>query len=222
MDGRSPPPGQEKDGGGDEGSGDGGARSMWRHLQLLVRADSKESVEYILQSLWRTRSTGLDSADRAIFREMLQLQSDSALDPLLLCLRMLIRKCAIGDVRRDEIQTLFPEEVTPELRRLLTLLLQRFQSEWREDAGKDKVSIPRLKAVTWNMLDQNGESGGSVPAITLKLEAGGQALSKDSEVKIQLTQETLQTMLKSMFCIRDQLSSAVGVPTGPQERDDAQ
>ena len=43
------------------------------------------------------------------------------------------------DVNRDEIQKLFPGEVLPELQRLLTLLLQKFQREWREDAVKDQV-----------------------------------------------------------------------------------
>ena len=62
------------------------ACSFWKHLQLLLRANSKDSVEYILQALWRTRSAGLDSADRAIFRDSLNLQSDDDLDPVfLLC-----------------------------------------------------------------------------------------------------------------------------------------
>ncbi len=43
------------------------------------------------------------------------------------------------NVKRDEIQRLFPDEVSPELRRLLMLLLQKFQREWREDAIKDQV-----------------------------------------------------------------------------------
>lgn len=56
--------------------------TLWGHLPLLVRANSKESVEYILQALWRTRKTGLDATDRNIFRDMLQLQSDTDLDPV--------------------------------------------------------------------------------------------------------------------------------------------
>lgn len=93
MDGGPPPPlaeqpqqpQQPQDNCGDEAGGSGDAErahSMWRHLPLLVRASSKDSVEYILQALWRTRATGLDSADRAIVRGMLQLQSDAALDPV--------------------------------------------------------------------------------------------------------------------------------------------
>ncbi|CAN6464789.1 unnamed protein product [Victoria cruziana] len=112
--------------------------SLWRHLPLLVRSNSKDSVEFILQTLWKTRKTGLDPYDRATIRGILQLSGDADLDPLLVCLRSLIRKCAHGNCKRDEIQNLFPPEVSPELRRLLTILLQKFQREWQEDARDDK------------------------------------------------------------------------------------
>lgn len=58
-------------------------RTLWGHLPLLVRSNSKESVEYILQSLWKTRKTGLDADDRRVICEMLQLQNDSDLDPVI-------------------------------------------------------------------------------------------------------------------------------------------
>lgn len=60
---------------------------------------------------------------------------------LLVCLRMLIRRCVNENVNRDEIQKLFPDEVLPELQRLLTLLLQKFQREWREEAAKDRNQV---------------------------------------------------------------------------------
>uniref|UniRef100_A0A1D1XIR2 COMM domain-containing protein 9 n=2 Tax=Anthurium amnicola TaxID=1678845 RepID=A0A1D1XIR2_9ARAE len=195
------------------------SHAMWGHLPLLVRANTKESVEYILQALWRTRKTGLDSADRAILRGILHLDSDPELDPLLVCLRMLIRRCVHGGVRRDEVQKLFPDEVSPELQRLLTLLLQKFQREWREDAHRDQVSVPRLKAMTWNMANQSTASGDHVAVLNLKLQGDAQSLSRETEVKFQLTKETLETMLGSMYCIRDQFSE-VDTPNGhpqPQE-----
>lgn len=58
---------------------------------------------------------------------------------LLVCLRILIRRCVYDNVNKDEIHKLFPAEVLPELQRLLTLLLQKFQKEWREDISKDQV-----------------------------------------------------------------------------------
>ena len=58
--------------------------TLWGHLPLLVNTNSKESVEYILQVLWRTRKTGLDATDRLVIAEMLQLTNHSDLDPVLI------------------------------------------------------------------------------------------------------------------------------------------
>lgn len=58
---------------------------------------------------------------------------------LLVCLRTLIRRCVYENIGKDEIQKLFPNEVLPELQRLLTLLLQKFQKEWHEEVFKDQV-----------------------------------------------------------------------------------
>ncbi|ONK71984.1 uncharacterized protein A4U43_C04F14450 [Asparagus officinalis] len=205
----------------DHGSGHGGCgptSSLWAHLPLLLRSSSKESVEYILQALWRTRKTGLDSADRAIVRDVLGLpsdsDSDSDLDPLLVCLRMLIRRCVYEKVAKDDIHKLFPQEVLPELQRLLTLLLQKFQREWQEDVLKDKVSLPHLKAMTWDMGDNNTDSTDRVAVINLKLQSDTPSLSEDTEVTFQLANDTLETMLQSMYFIRDQMSNVDNTSNG--------
>ncbi|KAK9926653.1 hypothetical protein M0R45_023869 [Rubus argutus] len=182
-------------------------QTLWGHLPLLVRSNSKDSVEYILQTLWRTRKTGLDRADRDIIRDMLQLQNESDLDPLLVCLRILIRRCVYENVKRDEIQNLFPDEVLPELQRLLTLLLQKFQREWREDALKDQGTLPRLKTMTWDMANPDAEFADPVAVINLKLLNDSQSRVKETEVKFELANDTLETMLNSMYCIRDQFSN---------------
>ncbi|MFQ6624565.1 hypothetical protein Gotur_003310, partial [Gossypium turneri] len=195
-------------------------RTLWGHLPLLVRANSKESVEYILQTLWRTRKTGLDADDRRLICQMLQLQNESDLDPviihsltqmlivLLVCLRMLMRKCVYENISKDDIQKLFPSEVLPELQRLLTLLLQKFQREWRADVHMDKVSLPRLKTMTWNLATQDSEVREPVAVINLKLQNDMQC-PQESDLSFQLAKETLDTMLKSVYSIRDQLSNMV-------------
>ncbi|KAE8705204.1 putative Exocyst complex component [Hibiscus syriacus] len=282
-------------------------RTLWRRLPLLVRANSKESVEFILQTLWRTRKSGLDADDRRLLCEMLQLQNESDLDPfvksvsgfssgccglemdfnmqitssvlivkcwklppwlfldfsfpgvyliklfvslgystdimdfrinwcntlrkidsdigficlsfifktavpdlLLLCLRVLIRKCVYENISKDDIQKVFPEEVLPELQRLLTLLLQKFQREWQADIHMDKVSLPFLKAMTWNTATQETEMMEPLAVINLKLQNDAQAPQEELDLKFQLAKGTLDTMLKSMYCIRDQLSNLVG------------
>ncbi|XP_010555544.1 PREDICTED: uncharacterized protein LOC104825015 [Tarenaya hassleriana] len=56
-------------------------KTLWENLPLLVRANSKESVEGILKALWRSRKTGLSASDRLLFRDLLQLETDADLDP---------------------------------------------------------------------------------------------------------------------------------------------
>ncbi|KAI3941545.1 hypothetical protein MKW92_037198 [Papaver armeniacum] len=184
--------------------------SLWGHLPLLMRSNSKESIEYIFQALWRTRKTGLDSTDRDVIKDMLQLDHANDLDPLLVCLRMLIRRC----INENDIQKLFPREVSPELQRLLTILFQKFQGEWRNDEYKDQGILPRLKTMTWNMADQDTESTDPAAVINLKLLDDTQSVLGETEVKFQVEKDTLQTMLKSMYCIRDQLSNTGGTSNG--------
>ncbi|CDP19729.1 unnamed protein product [Coffea canephora] len=152
---------------------------LWRHLPVLVRANSKESVEYILQALWRTRKTGLDDADRQIFRQMLQLQNDAELDSLLVCLRILIRRCVYETVNKDDIQNLFPAEVLPELQRLLTLLLQKFHREWHDDVLKDQPE---------------GDARSNLGKL---------------DMKFQLSKDTLEAKLQSIYILKDHLSDTV-------------
>ncbi|RDX87703.1 Protein FAR1-RELATED SEQUENCE 3 [Mucuna pruriens] len=182
-------------------------QTLWGHLPVLVRANSKESIEYILQSLWRTRKSGLHSTERCIIQDMLQLQNESDLDPLLVCLRMLIRRCVYENTSKEDIPKLFPSEVLPELQKLLTLLLHKFQREWQEDVMKDQNIVPRLKAMTWNMANLDKELADPAAVINLKLQNDAQFHSGEQDVKFQLATDSLEMMLKAMHCIRDQFST---------------
>ncbi|KAE9604270.1 hypothetical protein Lal_00002419 [Lupinus albus] len=189
-------------------------QTLWRHLPLLLRASTKESIEYVLETLWRTRSTGLDSSDRRVIQDILQFQNDSDLDPLLLCLRMLMRRCVYESTSKDDIPKLFPNEVLPELQKLLTLLLQKFQQEWQEELLKDQNIVPRLKAMTWNMGHQDKESSDPVAVINMKLQGDAQLHCRELDVKFQLGTDTLDTVLKAMHCIRDQFTTTDETPNG--------
>lgn len=188
--------------------------ALWDHLPALVRAKSKESVEHILQSLWRTRKTGLDPPEKAYIQELLQLPTENNLDPLLVCLRILIRRCVYENFNKDEIQKLFPPEVPHELQRLLVLLLMKFQREWREDAVKDQVSLPRLKAMTWSMENQSTTPANRMAVINLRLQETTQSSSGETDVKFQITKDTLEAMLRSMYYIREQLSNVGAASSG--------
>ncbi|XBI09613.1 hypothetical protein VPH35_137126 [Triticum aestivum] len=179
--------------------GTSSAAALWghEHLPLLARARSKDSVEYILQALWRTRRTGLDAADRAIVRDILQLPSDSELDPLLVCLRILIRRCVHDNIAKEEIPKLFPAEVLPELQRLLTLLLQKFQPEWREDTLKDQASAAN-SGTTKGHLSKNQDASEQPATTQIHCGTSSAKLSSESgekEGKLPLAKDSLDKML---------------------------
>ncbi|KAG2580214.1 uncharacterized protein LOC120679463 isoform X2 [Panicum virgatum] len=208
------------------------AAALWghKHLPLLARAGSKESLEYILQALWRTRRTGLDAADRAVARDALQLACDAELDPLLVCLRILIRRCVSEDVSKDDIPKLFPDEVPPELQKLLTLLLQKFQPEWQEDASKDQASAPHNGDTTEQpdvpdaecQLNQNGDTS-EHPDVPDAAYQNGTASFQDPiksgekvVKKFPLAKDSLDKMLNDLFSTKDQMPVA-GSSNGHQE-----
>ncbi|RCV31995.1 hypothetical protein SETIT_6G222400v2 [Setaria italica] len=194
----------------------GASAALWGlgNLPLLARAGSKESLEYILQALWRTRRTGLDAADRAVARDALQLASDAELDPLLVCLRILIRRCVSENVSKDDIPKLFPDEVPPELQKLLTLLLQKFQPEWQEDASKDRASAQH-SCTAEHQLNQNGDTS-EQPAAPDAEHQNSTASVEDSiksgekEVKkFPLAKDSLDKMLKDLFSTKDHMPIAL-------------
>ncbi|KAK4773315.1 hypothetical protein SAY87_028334 [Trapa incisa] len=179
-------------------------RTLWDHLLLLVSVNSKDSVESILQTLWRTRKTGVNDADRATICGMLQLESDSDLDPLLVCLRMLMRRCVYDEIGKEEIHGLFPEEVSPEIQTILTLLLQKFQNEWREDVLKEKVTLPRLKEMSRNTEGGNMESSDPVAfQNNVKFDLG------EAELTFQEARDTSEAIPKSLPSTQAQISDAV-------------
>ncbi|KAK1389847.1 COMM domain-containing protein [Heracleum sosnowskyi] len=93
------------------------------------------------------------------------------------------------------------------MQRLLTLLLQKFHSEWQEDIQKERGTLPRFKTMTWDMVSQEGELMEPLAVINLKLQSNAHTQTKETNVKFQLAKNTLNTMMQSMYCIRDQLSN---------------
>ncbi|CAO2184410.1 unnamed protein product, partial [Urochloa humidicola] len=193
----------------------GASAALWghEHLPLLARAGSKESLEYILQALWRTRRTGLDAADRDVARDALQLASDAELDPLLVCLRILIRRCVNEGVSKDDVPKIFPGEVPPELQKLLTLLLQKFQPEWQEDVLKDRASA-KHSGTAKGPLNQNGDTSEQPAAPDAEHQNGTTSVedsTKSGEKKAKmfpLAKDSLDKMLKELFSTKDQMPIA--------------
>ncbi|KAG0476776.1 hypothetical protein HPP92_013617 [Vanilla planifolia] len=118
---------------------------------------------------------------------------------------------------------------------------KKFQPEWKQDVHKEKVrinfpqghlsfyfvafnqvSLPRLKAMTWNMANQTVDNTDPIAVVNLKLQDDTQSLVGDTEVKFQLAKDTVGTMLKSLRFIRDQLSNADDGSNGHEQQLEAE
>lgn len=96
------------------------------------------------------------------------------------------------------------------MQKLLSILLQKFLQEWKGDVAKEQTSLPRLKAMTCNVADDHESEdleNRTVAIINLKLQSDVKSLSEESDVKFGLTKETLETLLDSMYAIRDQFTT---------------
>ncbi|KAL0437121.1 UNVERIFIED_CONTAM: protein FAR1-RELATED SEQUENCE 3 [Sesamum radiatum] len=70
------------------------------------------------------------------------------------------------------------------------------------------VVLPCLKSMTWVMENKNSTPADRVAVINLKLQ-DTETTSGESEVKFQVSRDTLGAMLRSMAYIREQLSNTV-------------
>nr|CAD1817386.1 unnamed protein product [Ananas comosus var. bracteatus] len=77
---------------------------MEEELLKLPPTIPAESLAQVLESLWRTRETGLASPDKARIQSLLNLPTPQHLGPVLACLRSIIRKCVNEKLAGENIQ----------------------------------------------------------------------------------------------------------------------
>ncbi|XP_009406467.2 uncharacterized protein LOC103989368 isoform X4 [Musa acuminata AAA Group] len=185
------------------------------HLLKLRPATSGETLADVLETLWKNRRTGLDSLEKSRIRSLLILPAAQDLDPILACLRLLVRKCVHEKLTGDDIKKLFPHDLSIELQSSLVLLFQKYHNQWNEELSSDQETLPRLKSMTWIMQNRNSAPANRVAVITLKLQDYTNSTSGELEVKFQLSKDTLEAMLRTMTYISEQLSSSVEQSSEP-------
>ncbi|GMI78993.1 hypothetical protein HRI_001568600 [Hibiscus trionum] len=118
--------------------------TLFVQLHKLSSIKSEEILDQVLTTLWKTRRSGLRPLDKSRFQSLLSFPSVSDLDPVLACLRLLIRKSVHENYHGDDLLKLFPPDLSLDLQSLLILLLQKYQSQWKEEIAKERPpSLPR-------------------------------------------------------------------------------
>ncbi|KAM5550489.1 hypothetical protein ABKV19_027577 [Rosa sericea] len=116
--------------------------TLYLQLHKLSAIKSEEALHQLLSTLWKTRKTGL--RDKSHLQSLLNLQSLSDLDPVLACLRSLIRKWVHENLTADDLLKLFPPDLPLDLQSILVLSLQKFESQWKDEIAREQVKTTSL------------------------------------------------------------------------------
>ncbi|XP_029819193.1 COMM domain-containing protein 9 [Manacus vitellinus] len=120
-----------------------------------------------------------------------------------------------GLTRAEDILSLFPENFHQNLKNLLTKIILENISAWRNEAQASQISLPRLVDMDWRV-DIKTSSDSiirmAVPTCLLQLKIQEDAALCGnnpvvSALTVELSKETLDTMLEGLGRIRDQLSA---------------
>ncbi|KAI3371042.1 hypothetical protein L3Q82_023525 [Scortum barcoo] len=115
----------------------------------------------------------------------------------------------------EQILALFPESFHSSLKNLITKILLENSPTWRTEAAADQISLPQMKELDWRVdlvTGSDSVSRMSVPTclVQLKMEDAAAGSESVSSVTVELSRESLDTILDGLGRIRDQLSVVAG------------
>ncbi|XP_070283904.1 COMM domain-containing protein 9 isoform X1 [Myotis yumanensis] len=183
-------------------------------LQSLLKASSKDVVRQLCQESFSSSALGSKELLDITCSSLSVTQEEA--EQLLQALHRLTRLAAFRDLSSAEaVLALFPANFHQNLKNLLTKIILENISTWRAEAQADLISLPRLVDLDWRVDIKTASDSISrmvVPTCLLQMKIKEDpSLCKDSPsvsaVTMELSKETLDTMLDGLGRIRDQLSA---------------
>ncbi|XP_017340613.1 COMM domain-containing protein 9 [Ictalurus punctatus] len=192
------------------------AEEHFSSLQLLLKAPSKDVVRQICVDSFPSRAHESQSLVDGTARA-LSVSSAEAMQ-VLTAFHLLSHHVVFhGFTAPEQIQSVFPATFHSNLKNLITKILLEQSATWRNEALSSQISLPRLVDLEWRVdvkAASDSVSRMAVPTCVLhmKIQDGGNVSSSTSEssVTVELSKETLDTMLDGLGRIRDQLSAVAG------------
>ncbi|XP_077994929.1 COMM domain-containing protein 9-like [Glandiceps talaboti] len=185
-------------------------------LNLLLKANSKEFVlrlcedSFLYRDVLEYPQTVLDNISVT-----LSIQHNAA-KQMLRCLSSLIQ-CAIFEGCSDitSIHALFPADFHKNLKDLLSKIMAENLQSWKNRSVNNQISLPRLVDFDWRVdlkTSTDTISRMSMPTCVVQLKIQDTPKQVDnvpevSSLSVELSKETLDTMLDGLGKIRDQLNS---------------
>ncbi|XP_036182062.1 COMM domain-containing protein 9 [Myotis myotis] len=183
-------------------------------LQSLLKASSKDVVRQLCQESFSSSALGSKELLDITCSSLSVTQEEA--EQLLQALHRLTRLAAFRDLSSAEaVLALFPANFHQNLKNLLTKIILENISTWRAEAQADLISLPRLVDLDWRVDIKTASDSISrmvVPTCLLQMKIKEDPrLCRDSPsvsaVTMELSKETLDTMLDGLGRIRDQLSA---------------
>uniref|UniRef100_A0A3P9Q6T2 COMM domain containing 9 n=1 Tax=Poecilia reticulata TaxID=8081 RepID=A0A3P9Q6T2_POERE len=186
------------------------------NLQLLLKAPSKDAVRDVCVQSHGALNRRLTENTAATF----SIPAAQAAQ-LVQSLHSLSHHVLFHNLTSpDQILAVFPESFHSNLKNLITKILLENSPAWRTEALSHQVSLPQLKELDWRVDLVTGSDSVSRMAVPTCL-VQGRDLPDDtihetesrypvSTVTVELSRESLDTILDGLGRIRDQLAVVAG------------
>uniref|UniRef100_A0A8C1TTE3 COMM domain containing 9 n=1 Tax=Cyprinus carpio TaxID=7962 RepID=A0A8C1TTE3_CYPCA len=182
-------------------------------LQLLLKAPSKDAVRKICTESYPAGASNCPSVVEQT-ANALSVSNCEAIQ-LLTAFHMLSHHVVYQNLTSPEqILPIFPESFHSNLKNLITKFLLENSVTWRNEALSSQISLPKLVDLEWRVdmkTASDSLSRMAVPTCLLQMKlqdtpciSGGPS---ESSVTMELSKETLDTMIDGLGRIRDQLSA---------------
>lgn len=186
-------------------------------LTLLLKASNKQQVVELCQKAFENcGKEDIPNHEVSSVAEMLSLENTQSAKNLLSSLGKFIKVVLFhGHSTIESISSLFPSEFHKNLRELLSKIIAENFSAWRATTVSNSVSLPKLVDFDWRV-DLKMASGKvarmNAPTCILHLKIDDPSLPVHDKERLQtynveLSKESLDTMLNGLGRIRDQLSA---------------
>ncbi|KAL0967866.1 hypothetical protein UPYG_G00258630 [Umbra pygmaea] len=192
------------------------ANETFSSLQLLLKAPSKDAVCQLCADSFPSGSA--ESQRLAENTAGILSVSASEANELIAALHTLSHHILFHNLTAPEqILALFPESFHLSLKNLITKIMLDHSPRWRNEVLSNQISLPQLVEMDWRVdmkTASDSVSRMAVPTclVNMKVKDSScpESSSSVSSVTVELSRETLDTMLDGLGRIRDQLSVVAG------------
>ncbi|KAJ8249079.1 hypothetical protein GJAV_G00230960 [Gymnothorax javanicus] len=188
------------------------AEEHFNSLQLLLKAPSKDAVRKLCEDSFPSGAAESQHLTEST-AGTLSVSASEAQQLLRALHRLSHHVLFYGLTSPEQITCLFPDTFHTSLKNLLTKILLEHSPTWRNNALSSQISLPQLVDMDWRVdmkTASDSVSRMAVPTCLVHMkvqdplaQGGGDPVSS---VTVELSRETLDTMLDGLGRIRDQLS----------------